>query len=61
MKAIYVRYNHQLLHIAVTLALLAIVFIISSGIFADVNYYKALFGKYVRNSHDRVHKVVKQN
>ena len=34
----------------ITLALIVIVFAISSAIFADINYYKALFIDYVKNS-----------
>jgi len=50
MKTIFIRPHHQLLQMVITLALIVIVFAISSAIFADINYYKALFIDYVKNS-----------
>ncbi|HEV3224022.1 MAG TPA: hypothetical protein VGZ90_14130 [Puia sp.] len=50
MKTIIIQYHHQLLKMVITLVLIVIVFTISSGIFADTNYYKALFIDYLKNS-----------
>ena len=50
MKTIFIRPHHQLLQMVITLALIVIVFAISSAIFADINYYKALFIDYLKNA-----------
>jgi hypothetical protein len=50
MKSILIQYHHQLLKMVITLVLIVIAFTISSGIFADSNYYKTLFIDYLKNS-----------
>jgi hypothetical protein len=50
MKNIFIRYRRQLLQMVATLMLIVIVVTISSAIFADINYYKALFSDYLKNS-----------
>ena len=44
------RYHHQLMQMIITLVLFLIVFTVSSTIFADSNYYKALFTDYLKHT-----------
>jgi hypothetical protein len=50
MKTIFIQYRRDLMQMAINLILLVIVVTISSAIFADSNYYKALFNNYLKNS-----------
>jgi hypothetical protein len=56
MKTIFIQYHHQLLKMVISFALIVIVLTISSSIFADINYYKALFIDYLKNSRYRSNK-----
>jgi hypothetical protein len=53
MKTIFIRYHHHLVQMVITLVLIVIVRTISSAIFADIYYYKALFIDYLKNSRNR--------
>jgi len=50
MKTIFIQYRSQMMQTAINLMLLVIVVTISSAIFTDSNYYKALFKNYLKNS-----------
>jgi len=50
MKTIFIQYRRDLMQMAINLMLLVIVVAISSAIFADSNYYKALFNNYLKSS-----------
>jgi len=50
MKTIFIPHRRQLLQMAINLMLLVIVITITSAIFADSNYYKALFNNYLKSS-----------
>jgi hypothetical protein len=50
MKTIFIPHRRQLMQMAINLMLLVIVITITSAIFADSNYYKALFNNYLKSS-----------
>jgi hypothetical protein len=50
MKSIFIQYRREMMQMAINLMLLVIVVTISSAIFADSNYYKALFNSYLKSS-----------
>jgi hypothetical protein len=50
MKTIFIQCRRYLMQMVINLMLLIIVVSISSAIFADTSYYKALFFDYLKNS-----------
>jgi hypothetical protein len=50
MNTIFLPHRRQLMQMAINIMLLVIVVTISAAIFADSNYYKALFNNYLKSS-----------